>query len=270
MGAVRAKDFLRVVKIVEIRRETPNVKTLYFEDALCSKAKPGQFVMVWIPHVDEVPMSLSTVGKKLSITVAKVGEATAALHAVKAGDFLGIRGPYGKAFRIVDGRVLVVGGGCGMAPLAPLVEVLVANGRDVTLVIGAKTKRELLFLEKFRGLSDKLIAVTEDGSYGVKGTASGVAAKFLKKERFNVVYTCGKELMIWKVYRSAVKANVRVQASLERYMRCGVGVCGSCSIGRYRVCRDGPVFSRLQLEEMEGEFGRSFRDPTGRLARLIK
>ena len=103
---------LRGTKIREIKRETPSVKTFIFRDTLCSKAEPGQFVMVWIPGIDEIPMSLSATSLegRPSITVARVGEATEVLHKRKIGDILGIRGPYGNSFTPTNGTTLMVEG----------------------------------------------------------------------------------------------------------------------------------------------------------------
>ena len=113
---------LRIVKVRDVKKESPTVKTLTFHDKLCAKAEPGQFVMVWIPGVDEVPMSLSTMRSdgRCSITAAEVGEATKALHQRKLGENFGIRGPYGNSFALTNGNVMIVGGGTGLAPLLPL------------------------------------------------------------------------------------------------------------------------------------------------------
>jgi dihydroorotate dehydrogenase electron transfer subunit len=98
------------VKVLEVKRESPTVKTFTFHDKFCAKAEPGQFLMIWIPGVDEVPMSLSTMRSDghCSITVAEVGEATKALHQRKSGDALGIRGPCGNSFSLVNGNVMIV------------------------------------------------------------------------------------------------------------------------------------------------------------------
>ena len=259
----------RVTKILEIKRESPKVKTFIFHDKLCPKAEPGQFVMVWIPGVDEIPMSLSTISPdgRSSITVAKVGEATGALHKREIGDILGIRGPYGSSFKPTSGKTMVVGGGTGLAPLAPLTEELAKLHSKVTLVIGAKTRDELLFLSRMMTVlsknNGKIVAVTEDGSYGVRGLATDAAQRLLEKDKFDMIYTCGPEEMMHKMFTLAEKYKTPIQASLERLMRCAIGICGSCVIGKFRVCRDGPVFSDEQLREVKEEFGRFKRGSTG-------
>ena len=261
---------LRITKILETKKESPSVKTFVFHDKLCSEAKPGQFVMIWIPGVDEVPMSLSAIGpdERSSITVAKVGEATEALHKRKIGDVLGVRGPYGNSFTPMSGNAVIVGGGTGLAPLAPLTEELAELHARVALIAGAKTQDEILFLDRttttLSRIDGRVVAVTEDGSYGIKGLATDVTEQLLEKERFDMLYTCGPEEMMYKLFLLAEKYETPIQASLERLMRCAIGICGSCVIGKFRVCRDGPVFSLKQLREINEEFGRFERGSTGK------
>ncbi|MCW4020420.1 MAG: hypothetical protein NWF14_04235, partial [Candidatus Bathyarchaeota archaeon] len=143
-----------MVKIQSVRTETSSVKTFSFEDELCAVARPGQFVMLWIPGVDEIPLSLSfTCDTLSSVTVKEVGEATRALNEMKQGDIIGVRGPFGTHFKIVGKKALVVGGGTGTAPLMMLTEKLVDRGVETTVIEGAKTRDELLFLGQLSNLS---------------------------------------------------------------------------------------------------------------------
>lgn len=268
-----AANRLRIVEIENIKQETPKVKSFTFKDKLCSKAKPGQFVMVWVPDVDEVPMSLSNISPQAcSICVKKVGEATMALHERKIGDCVGIRGPFGNGFRVVEGRAMVVGGGTGMASLIPLVESLVKEDVKVTFLLGAKTKSELLFRERIQVVISKMKgrfeATTEDGSYGSKGVVTDFAVKYLAKEKFDVIYTCGPERMMYKMLLLSERSHTPLQASLERLMRCAIGICGTCVIGKFRVCKDGPVFTGEQLSEVKEEFGHFKRAFDGRKVKL--
>jgi dihydroorotate dehydrogenase electron transfer subunit len=122
------------------------------------------------------------------------------------------------------------------------------------MVIGGRSAEGLILredLEKlFRRSQHHLILVTDDGSEGEKAYASDVAAAIMEKQRFDRVYTCGPEPMMLKVINSARSKRTEVEASLERYMRCGIGICGSCYIGRYLVCKDGPVFTDTKLDEI--------------------
>jgi len=259
-----ATNQLRTTRIVSIRNETPTIKSFALHDSLGAKASPGQFVMIWIPGIDEIPMSLSTISSKenlVGITVKKVGEATGKLHNMKIGDVVGIRGPFGNGYTPTKARkVMIVGGGTGLASLAPLTEEIgKQKERKITFLLGAKKHNELLFLERIKAILDRangtIITSTEDGSYGIKGLITESAEQLLAKEEFDIVYACGPEMMMHKMFQLTEKAAVPFQASLERLMRCAIGLCGTCVIGKYRVCKDGPVFSGVQLREVRDEFG---------------
>ena len=264
-----AYNWTRTVKIEKVVDENPNVKTFYFRDRLCLEAKPGQFLMVWIPGVDEIPLSVSGVYSNglASVTVARVGEATEAMHRLKPNNLIGVRGPFGNSFEISKGKILLVGGGTGMAPLAFLAEKLAEKLCEITFIIGAKSAQELLFLERIEKtlsqLKSKIIVMTEDGSLGQKGVATDPLDNLLREEKYDMIYACGPEPMIKKAFLAAEEANTPFQASLERIMRCGIGICGSCMLGKYRVCRDGPVFSSHQLREVIDELGNYKRDFNG-------
>lgn len=263
-------NFLRTVKIEKTVKESPSIKSFFFNDKLCAQGKPGQFVMVWLPSFDEIPMSISSTNPNgvASITVASVGEATKLLHQKEKGNIISVRGPFGNSFQPVKGKVLLVGGGTGVAPLVFLAENLIKEKIRMTFLLGAKTKEELLFLPKINSMlsktQNKIAASTEDGSFGHKGVVTELAEEALANERFYTIYACGKERMLFKTFESAEKHKTPLQASLERLMRCAMGLCGSCTIGKYRVCIDGPVFTDRQLREVEGEFGRFKRDFDGR------
>jgi dihydroorotate dehydrogenase electron transfer subunit len=257
-------NLLRIVRILRVKPENPHVKTLTFKDDLCSSANPGQFIMVWIPGVDEIPLSISMVHPDglASVTVAEVGEATKALNSMRVNDPIGVRGPFGNQFEVYGKRALIVGGGTGMAPLLMLIGRMLKEDVKAVVIEGAETVNKIVFLEELTDLSRmhsdsiKVFFTTEDGSYGVKGLATNLAEEILSEEKFDVVYACGPEGMIRKVYEIAEQYSVDMQASLERYMRCAIGICGSCVIGRYRVCRDGPVFSKAQMREMGNYLGK--------------
>jgi dihydroorotate dehydrogenase electron transfer subunit len=250
----------RIVKILSVIEENSDVKTLTFKDDC--KAFPGQFVMAWLPGVDEVPMSLSYIAEEIGFTVKKIGEATKAIHLLKTGDRIGIRGPYGTHFEVKGKKLLVVAGGIGIAPLAPYIEIVQKEGKNLTLAFGAKTKDELLFLNRLKDHSEKLLIATDDGSEGYHGFVSNLAEEILEKEGFDEILTCGPELMIKKVVDVANQRNIPVQASLERYMKCGVGICDSCAIDGLLVCKDGPVFSGKILAGLN-DFGKFRRDACG-------
>jgi dihydroorotate dehydrogenase electron transfer subunit len=260
----------RIVKITNVNIDTPTIKTFYFRDEDCAKAQPGQFVMVWIPEVDELPMSLSYIGKDnlSAISVKSVGKATQIMHMKRVGNLIGIRGPYGTNFTIQDGdRALIACGGSGAAALFPLIELIAKKGEEFAIVLGAETTGELLFYDRLSPIvkmsKGMLIPATEDGKFGVKGTVCDVVEELLETENFDTIYTCGHEFMMKKIFDKALEKNIKVQVSLERRMKCGIGICGSCSIGSYRVCKDGPVFNDDVLKHLD-DFGKYERDSTGK------
>ena len=263
-----ANNQLRITQILGIRTESKTVKTLTFKDRVCAKAKPGQFLMLWIPGVDEIPLSImrGDGNGMVAVAVKKVGEATSALHDMQVGEVVGLRGPFGNSFTLRNGKVLLVGGGTGVASLLSLARELVARDSRLVFVIGARTRDELLYVNEFEQLCgrENVIAATEDGSYGVKCLATTPLDRLLQKDSFDMMYTCGPERMMREVLALAKKHKVDLEASLERLMRCAIGLCGSCVIGGYRVCWDGPVFTKKQLEEFGAEFGVSKRDFAGR------
>lgn len=260
---------MRTVKILETKEENCTTQTISFVDQLCAKADPGQFVMVWIPGVDEIPISLSGISDDglTSITVNGVGDASRTLNQKLKGDVIGIRGPFGKGFVVSKGNVMVVGGGTGIGPLMPLTEKLAKIADKVTVMSGVKSKENLLFLDRVNQICSQVesetVCTTEDGTYMLSGFVTDQAELKLKQEKFDMIYTCGPELMMYKMFLLAEKYNVPLQASLERIMRCSIGLCGSCQIGKLRVCKDGPVLTSEQLRSVKEEFGKFRLDATG-------
>jgi len=219
-----------------------------------------------VPGVDEIPMSISHLGEKKGIAVHAKGEATRALAALAPGERIGIRGPLGRGFTISKGRALVVAGGTGIASLSPLVELLARKGPRPTVIIGAKTAGELLFVERNRKIADVVIT-TDDGSEGRKGFATDAAAALIGKGGLAQAYCCGPEKMMRNVAENAERSGLPLQLSLERYMKCGVGICDCCAMGGFHICVEGPVMeggAALALPE----FGSFRRDSSGRKERI--
>jgi dihydroorotate dehydrogenase electron transfer subunit len=252
-----------------VKPVSPTAKTFQLKDSKCAGAKPGQFLMLWIPGVDEIPLSILDGDGKLgaSVVVKNVGEASSSLHRAKVGDTVGVRGPFGNHFTLSGHKLLFVAGGTGVAPLLFLARRFVPRGVSATFVLGGRTRDELLFLAELEGLKSeklRLVTSTEDGSCGVPGLCTEPVERLLDEEDFDLILGCGPELMLFRVFELAEKHGVPFQASLERLMRCAIGLCGSCVLGKYRVCADGPVFMSGQLRDMKGEFGFMKRDFSGR------
>ncbi len=248
------------VEIKRVEDETPSIRSLYFEWA--GDVKPGQFIMVWIPGIDEVPMALSRHEPIQSITVKRRGQATEHLHEMEPGDKIGLRGGYGTGYSLEGEEILAVIGGIGGASVRPAIAKAVREGKNVRCAMGCLTSKELLFKEELSEITDLQIA-TDDGSEGHHGFVTELAEETMDNEDIDTVLTCGPEVMMTKIVDMAVDRDIEVQASLERYMKCGLGLCDSCSINGYQVCEDGPVFSGEQLKDMD-EFGKYERDKAGR------
>jgi dihydroorotate dehydrogenase electron transfer subunit len=253
-------DTPNICKILTSVKETNDIKSFIFPyDA---ETMPGQFFMIWIPGIDEIPMSVSYIDKtKKGITFRRVGDATNALFEIKEGEPIGIRGPYGHGFEYTGKHLLFVGGGTGIAMIAPAVEFVRKQKKKVTCVLGTKTKDEMFFAERIQKTGANVILATDDGSIGKKGFASDIAIDIIHSEDIDSIYTCGPELMMKSLYDKS--GTIPMQASLERYMKCGIGICGQCCVGEgIRVCVEGPIFKRETLGKLK-DFGVSKRDASG-------
>lgn len=250
-----------VVRVSERIPETPSTVTLRFPYG--PEAKPGQFVMVWVPGADELPMSLSYVEGPKGITVKVMGTTSRQIQSIGPGTLLGIRGPYGNSFDLSPNRILIVAGGSGAAVLAPAAEAAIRRGARVTVALGATTEKELLFAARFRSMGAQVEVATDDGSAGTKGFVTALADGLLARGRYEAVWTCGPEVMMVKVAASGARAGTPVVCSVERVMKCALGLCDACSLGPYHVCVDGPVFPAERLLAVS-DFGRRKRDATGR------
>lgn len=243
------------VVITKVVEETPTVRTFFFDTSF--ESEPGQFVMVWIRGVDEIPMALSYDN---AITVQKVGTATSALFELGEGDSIGIRGPFGNGFHVKGSDILLIAGGVGAAPLSPLAEKASLQGLKVTTLLGAKTKEELVFKERFEA-AGKVMVATDDGTAGKHGYVTQLIDG---KKDHDQIYCCGPEIMMKKVL-DKVKPE-KSQFSLHRYIKCGLGICGACCVDSLRICKDGPVFTGEVL--MKSEFGLYRRNECGEKVKI--
>jgi len=236
------KNIYQTAVITKIENETTKIKNFTLNISL--KAKPGQYIMVWIPGINEKPFSIAN-DTPLTLSIAKVGLFTEKLHQLKKGDQLTFRGPYGKSFKRKSGQILLAGGGYGIVPLYFLADSISEKRRKlITVVIGAKTKSDLAFIKKFRKLGCQVKIATDDGTAGFKGFVPQLVEKIITENKLNALYTCGPEIMMKKIAEICKKKKIFCQVSLERFFKCGgFGICGECSINGKMVCKDGPVFN---------------------------
>lgn len=235
--------------ITKITEENYRVKSFFLDSKII--AKPGQFVMVWVPGVGERPMSVAGVNP-FQLSIASVGTVSSAIHLKKVGEQLFFRGPLGNSFNLRGKKIALVGGGYGVAPMRFLAKTACEKEIKATLIMGARTKNDLML-----PLTEKnceTILCTDDGSEGVKGFTTVVLEKLLNEQNFDAVYACGPEVMMKKIAGLCAAKNVFCELSLERLMKCGVGLCGSCGMGEKLCCKDGPIFTSSQALQIK-EFG---------------
>ena len=249
------------VKIITIIEDSYDTKT--FEFQWDEKVSPGQFVMVWVPGMEEIPMSLSKTSRIKSITVKGIGPDTKRLHELRLGDLIRLRGPYGKGFDLKKSKnILIIGGGVGTAAVIPAVK---ETGAD--MIIGARTEKDLIMCEVAAKYTSNLWVSTDDGSKGFHGNTVQLMREKVAEKKYDMIIACGPEIMLKYLHMACVELDIDCQLSLERHMKCGAGVCGCCVIDDQRVCKDGPVFFRDEITNMK-DFGGSKRDECGRIIKL--
>ncbi|MFX1454915.1 MAG: dihydroorotate dehydrogenase electron transfer subunit [Promethearchaeota archaeon] len=247
-------------KIESIKQYTPEIKSFIIRNERIAKAyRPGMFVILWLPDIDFLPMSISNVeGNLIEITVQKIGDGTSKLFDLAEGEIIGIRGPFGNSWNYEDAtNILIVGGGMGIAGITSLIDSLKNNNKNVFVAIGAKDKPSLIFADRLIELIPNTMCTTDDGSFGKKCYVTDEIEEAISEYDIDLIITCGPEDMMKKVLDIAEAKNIKVQASLERKMKCGVGLCGSCCIGENNdvsVCNDGPIFTSDQLRKFP-QFG---------------
>lgn len=224
-----------------VQVENSRTRTFIFDARW--QAEPGQFLMAWLPRFDEKPFSLVD-DDPLTITVAAVGPFTTLLHRLRPGDRLWLRGPLGQGFQIGGSHsLLLVGGGYGVAPLSFLTRRGVAAGRSVVAVVGARTAGDLLFSQRLQGEGAEVRLTTEDGSQGTHGLVTTLVEPLLAAGACDGLFACGPHGMLAALAQLARRFQVPAQLSWEGYMRCGLGLCGSCEKDGRILCLDGPVLA---------------------------
>lgn len=213
-------------------------------------AVPGQFVMVWLPNVGEKPFSIASTDA-LGLLVVDVGPFSHALHQLKIGDRVWIKGPLGRGFSIEGDRLLLIGGGYGSAPLLPLAKVASTQWKKVSVCLGAKNQEGLLLSEAFLGLGCQVSLATEDGSCGKCGLVTTIVEDAIRESDVDTLYGCGPVGMLSALAKLCHGHQLNYQLSWEAHMRCGMGLCGSCEVPQsfdpslpvgWLACYDGPVF----------------------------
>jgi NAD(P)H-flavin reductase len=272
-AAVSAEELLAPcwTEVVELQREIDKTGTLWlrFKDPASQKAytfQPGQFNMLYLPGYGEAAISICSDNEKrdtIGHTVRFVGNVTGGISRLKAGDQVGLRGPFGTHWPVeqLEGKdILLASGGIGLPPLRPVIYHIIRNRSKygkVILLYGARSPGDLLYTAQFEEWrkADIDVQVTVDRAdetwKGLVGVVPLLFYNFRLDQTKTVVMTCGPEIMIRFVVFEALARRIpadKIFVSLERNMKCGQGFCGHCQLGPYFICKDGPVFPYSALE----------------------
>jgi NAD(P)H-flavin reductase len=259
-------------RVVTRRRETTGVWTLELTPASVAidPIAPGQFTMLYAFGVGEAPISTSalTGAGALVHTIRAAGAVTRALCAARPGSVVGVRGPYGNTWPLEEacGRdVVIVAGGIGLPPLRPVIHHVLANRRDfasLVVLYGGRSPADLLFrseLTRWRSRLDIAVDVTVDTAGPEWRGRVGVVTKLIPRAPFDpanaIAMVVGPEIMMRYAAEALVARGIApddIWVSMERTMRCGVGLCGHCQLGPTLICRDGPVYRWPYLEPLLG------------------
>lgn len=262
-------------RIIQVIQETPQIKTFVLKPENHFEFRAGQFIQLTVPGVGEAPFTPSSSPyekEKLEVTIMQVGKVTRALHQMKEGEFVGIRGPYGNRYPVENWKnkeVLIVGGGVGLAPLRALFLTLLENINDYKKVVfcyGAKTPADIVYkgsiLDAWQKKNPEKISfrITVDegdetwkGRVGLVTTTLDGIDEEISNIQDSVSVVCGPPVMMKFTTLKLLDIGYKpenIHLSMEKNMSCGLGKCGHCQLGRFLVCRDGPVFTYDQLKDI--------------------
>lgn len=229
---------------------------------------PGQFFMLNY-KCSQKPFSVaSCIGNKIEFTIEDRGECSNAMINARVGEYFGLTGPLGKTFNTVFDKYLLVGGGIGIAPIMFLAQYLINSNKKVDMLIGERTKKNIIYQKELNDLKKNnnfnIEIYTDDGSFGKQGFVTKDIENYISKNKYESICICGPERMMTAIIKLAEGKTQSLQVCMERYMKCGIGICGSCvmdDIG-LRVCVEGPVFEYAELKSCK-EFGLYHRDSHG-------
>lgn len=252
--------------IEKITDETPTIKTFTVIPEESFQFKTGQFVQLAVDGVGEAPFTPSSspiVKGKMDITIMKAGRLTNAIHTLKEGDRVGIRGPLGKGYPVdefMGKEILIVGGGVGMAPLRSLLMSLMDVRQEfkrILLLYGARTSQDIVYKDQFRAWEGEGVEVHRSVDRGDETWKEkvGVVTTLLDQVRLDreIAVVCGPSVMMKFTTLRLLSMGYEpenIYLSMEKNMSCGIGKCGHCSLGPYYVCKDGPVFKYSQIKDV--------------------
>jgi len=254
-------------KLIDVIEESPMIKTFVLVPEEDFSFKTGQFIELSVDGIGEAPFTPSSsplIKDKMEVTVMKTGYVTEYMHNLKPGGYMGIRGPYGRGYPVESffgKEVLILGGGCGLAPIRSLLfalEDVIDNLERVILCYGSKTPSDCIYKPLFSRLNSlkKFEAHRTVDKPDESWTESvGVVTSLLNKVKMNIeksiAVVCGPPIMMKfgtiRLLEMGYK-DEQIYLSMEKNMSCGLGKCGHCMLGEYFVCKDGPVFTYNELK----------------------
>jgi NAD(P)H-flavin reductase len=255
-------------QLTKVIDESPLIKTFVLIPEKDFAFKTGQFIEVTVDGIGEAPFTPSSsplITDQLEVTVMKTGYVTEKMHNLQPGAFMGIRGPFGRGYpieRFFDKEVLILGGGCGFAPIRSLLFNLIAISdklRRVTLCYGSKTPEDCIYkpyisvlrqIPKFEVL--RTVDVADEGWQESVGLATVLLDQISVDIPNSVVVVCGPPVMMKYGTLKLLKMGYPehdIYLSMEKNMSCGLGKCGHCMMGKYFVCKDGPVFTYDEIKD---------------------
>jgi len=253
-------------EVKEVITETPTIKTFILRPRENFVFETGQFVELSLNGSGEAPFTPSSnpaIKEKLAVTVMNVGWLTSKLHQIEKGEILGVRGPYGKGYPLSQFKgknILIVGGGVGLAPLRSLILALLNDlspYKKIFLRYGAKTPQDIVYKNELPQWKNRLdIEISVDKADNSWSGRVGVVTSLLNDFKYDsntMSIVCGPPIMMkfttFKLLELGFKPE-EIYLSMEKNMSCGLGKCGHCRMGRYYVCKDGPVFTYDKIKDM--------------------
>ncbi len=258
-------------RVLRVRRELSDTFTLELEPPNGAfHFEPGQFTMLYVFGVGEVPISISGNPAKPNVlvqTIRKVGTVTRALDGIGAGDFVGVRGPFGSPWPVTEaegGDLVIIGGGIGLAPLRPAIYHALANRNryhNVVLLYGTRSPRDLLFGAQLQDWSARLdiqmlttVDTADRSWHGSVGVVTWLIPRAAFDPKTTTAFVCGPEIMMKVTAETLTRSSgvdpERIHLTMERNMKCGIGACGHCQFGPHFVCYHGPVFRYSDIADL--------------------
>jgi dihydroorotate dehydrogenase electron transfer subunit len=264
-------------KIIYIKKESNNVKTIFFKLNCIEKIIPGQYFLIYVfnylkqEEKEWIPISISYVNKinnVFGISIKNIGVTTNALCIHNKDDEIGIMGPFGNGFDVNDivkyNKIAIIAGGIGIAPIRGLLTTIKDNFINIDLFYGVKDRNQLCFIDYLKNNITNLFLFIDNENKNL----IELFEKKIIKCNYDYVISVGPELMMKKILDLCNKYNIKLQVSLERYIKCSRGICGQCVINNKRICIDGPIFNKSILNKLS-DFGKYYMNICGE-HKLIK